>query len=137
MDTDRKNSRRQRWAKRLRDEKGGIQALETAGLAIGILFLFAVFIQVAYMFVGRNVVMSAAQEGVRANTGTNPASARAAARDFARTAGDGTVSNVEVSTSRRSNQVSVTVSAQTISLVPGWRPTVTQTATGPVERWTN
>jgi Flp pilus assembly protein TadG len=93
--------------------------------------------QAALMYQGRAVALAAAQEGAR-----EAASERGTAESGIRTA----ESFVVVSTSglkgttvvaqRTATRATVTVSATTLSVIPGWTPTITQSASMPVERVT-
>lgn len=107
-------------------------------LTMPLLLLFLMLsVQVGLVAHAQNVAKAAADEGA------------ADARTFNGTAGDGQARTEEylgrlapsiltsrsVSATRTADTASVTVNGTVISLVPGWKPTITQTSTGPVERF--
>ena len=99
--------------------------------------LMFVGMQAALVVQGRAVVLAAAQEGARAaaaETGTGTAGVRTAeAFVVASPAG---LSAAVASGRRTATTATVTVSARVLSVVPGWVPTVTGSASMPVERVT-
>lgn len=104
--------------------------------------LFAVMflgMQAALYYHARTVAIAAAQEGARASgseTG-NPADGISAARGFVADAGGDQVLLAASATADRSaTTATVTVHGFSLSVIPGWTPTVTQSATVPVERLT-
>jgi len=105
-----------------------------------VLFLLIfVGIQGAVQYHARTVALAAAQEGARAAAAQfgTPAAGRAAAEAFVVSAGgDDTLQNVAITTSRDLNTARVVVSGTSLSLVPGWTPVITQSASAPVERIT-
>jgi Flp pilus assembly protein TadG len=86
---------------------------------------------------GRTAALSAAQSGAVAFAAENgtQSDCELAALDLAHRIGDA-LSNPRVKCVRGANFVTVTVSGQVLSLVPGWQPSVEQTAQAPVERAT-
>lgn len=104
-----------------------------------ILIIFGV-IQGALYYHARNVALSAAQEGTRAAKAENgtAGAGEQAARQFVSNAGGGQViTNLSVNATRNANQASVTVRGRPLSIVPFiGNFTVSQTAEGPVERFT-
>lgn len=103
-------------------------------LALTMLFLA---VQGAVYYQGRTVALASAQEGARggAALGAHDNDARLAAEDFARTAGgDGILGSPDVAVQRGPESVTVTVTGKTLSVIPGWDPEVTQSATRPIER---
>ena len=107
-----------------------------------LLILFGV-IQGALYFHGRNVAMAAAEQGVRAARAdgqtdrAGPATARA--RAFLADTGElGNMTALSITPDIAAGTVRVTVTARTISLLPGVRgPRISQTAAGVIERFTN
>jgi Flp pilus assembly protein TadG len=94
-------------------------------------------VQAALMYQGRTIALAAAQEGARdaaSETGT-AASGMAAASSFvsATTAG---LSGTSVTGVRTAATARITVTTHTVSLMPGWKPTIIQSAALPVERVT-
>lgn len=86
---------------------------------------------------GRTAALNAAQTGAAAaaaEDGTIADCARAA-QDMAARVGDA-LSDLRVSCSLTATTATATVSGSVLSLVPGWTPSLTLTATVPVERIT-
>ena len=136
----RSNSRR--GGRQTRDD-GGAATLELVVLFPILLLLIFGTIQGALYFHGRNVVLAAAQQGVRAarldGQPDRSATAERQTRQFLLDTGE--LSNLDgltVVVSLDANQVRVTVSGRTVSLLPGVPgPRVTQTAAGSLERFTS
>ena len=114
----------------------GISTVEAAVLFPVVLVVIFTAMQVGFYWHGSNIAVAAAEEGVRAATGRISNSGSQAARNFANSVGNGTLSNVSVDTRTGSRRVHVTVQADTISLVPGLNLTVTKQVSGPIERFT-
>ena len=99
--------------------------------------LMFVGMQAALLYQGRAVALAAAQEGAReaaSETGTVTAGTQAAERYLeATTTG---LSGITVVGQRTATSVTVRVTATTLSVIPGWTPTVRQSATLPIERVT-
>ena len=127
----RQASRRMRFL----DEDRGSASLELTIVFPVVLALLFTALQAGMWFYARAVAMSAAQEGVRHTRvveGT-AAAGESAARRFGETTGKGviTITGVDVSDG---DQVTVTVTGDALSLLPGITFTVTQTASGPKEQ---
>ena len=123
---------------RRRDERGSV----SIQLVVLLPALFAVMflgMQAALYYHARSVAIAAAQEGARAasaETGTKMEGI-AAADDFVSTAGgDDVLTAVSVTADRTTTNVTVTVVGHSLSVIPGWSPTITQSASLPVERAT-
>lgn len=107
-----------------------------------LLILFGV-IQGALYFHGRNVVMAAAEQGVRAARADGQTNRAGTAADQARQflADTGELDNLTglaITPAVDAETVRVTVSARTVSLLPGVPgPRISQTAAGDIERFTN
>ena len=116
----------------------GASPVELAITMPAILVLLFASIQVASVFLARSVALNAAQIGVNATRtfdGVSEAEGQAQAREFVTDAGDWlTLESVQVSRGER--EVTVTVTGEALSLLPGVRFPVSQTARGPVERFT-
>lgn len=93
--------------------------------------------QGAVMYQGRALVQAAAQEGARDAASENGSVGLgvATAESFLANSRAG-IRGVTVSGQRGATEASMTVSATTVSLIPGWDPRVTQSASLPVERLT-
>ena len=104
--------------------------------------LFAVMflgMQAALYYHARTVAIAAAQEGARAAGSENGQSADGvgAASGFVADAGGNDVLIAASATADRSTTTAtVTVHGFSLSVIPGWRPSITQSATVPVERLT-
>ncbi len=104
-----------------------------------LLLVFAV-IQGALYYHARNVALAAASDGLtaaRARTGSSEEGLRAAASFLERAGGRDVLLDARVAAVRGGGTATVTVSGHVISLLPvlpGW--SVSQTASGPVERFT-
>lgn len=116
------------------DERGDVTANTIlAGLAFLMIFLT---IQVAVGFHARSVVTSAAQDGVRAAQVENATNADAvAAANQILNGSSGLLEGQTVSAVRNGDQVTVRVTSNFSSLIPGLNGPVTATASGPVERF--
>jgi hypothetical protein len=88
----------------------------------------------AMFFYGRTTALAAAQAGATAGAaehGTADDCVRTAT-DLATRAGD-SLAGTQVSCQMHADTVTATVTGSTLSLVPGWEPTTTQSATVPRE----
>ena len=126
------------WTSRLRGERGSL-TIEATILFPALLAIMFLGVQAAMWFHARSVAIGAAADGARAQSLERAAEGdgRAAALDFVSSAGgDDVLRGVEVSSSQSPSSVSVTVVGSSMSLVPGWDPSVEQSATVPLERIT-
>lgn len=121
---------------RLRDERGAA-SVELVVLFPVLLTLLWVAMSAAMFYYGRTAAITAAQTGAAAAAAETStlADCRSAVTGLTNRLGD-TLSNVRITCTRTATQVQVTVTGTTLSLVPGWQPQVTQTATQPRERIT-
>ncbi|MHB1008803.1 MAG: TadE family protein [Propionibacteriaceae bacterium] len=122
------------WPRRL---DHGSASIEMVILLPALFALMFVGMQAALVAQGRAVVLAAAQEGVRATAaeaGTAAGGVRIA-QAFV-TASSAGLSGVTATARRSGTTVTVTVTAQVLSVIPGWVPIVTQSASMPVERVT-
>ena len=123
---------------RLRGERGSL-TIEATILFPALLAIMFLGVQAAMWFHARSVAIGAAADGARAQSLERAAEGdgRAAALEFVSAAGgDDVLRGVEVSSSQSPTSVSVTVVGSSMSLVPGWDPSVEQSATVPLERIT-
>jgi Flp pilus assembly protein TadG len=103
--------------------------------------LFAVMflgLQAALSYHARTIALAAATEGARAAAaehGTTTAGTAAAASYLADTGG-GALTGTTISARRTATAATVSVRGVALSVLPGWSPSVTQSATVPVERLT-
>ena len=106
--------------------------------------LFAVMflgMQGALIYHARTVALAAAQEGARTAAGLGGSGAAGAHDAYAfvtAAGGDDVLKAPRVLSSRSitTATATVTVTGRSLSVIPGWAPTVTQSASAPVERIT-
>lgn len=125
--------------RRLRSTRGNvsIQLVILFPLALTMIFLA---VQAAAYYHGRSVAIAAAQEGARSGAAFQAAgeSGQGTAVSFATQPGfGGSLAEVDATESRdnAAGTVTVTVTGRTLSVIPGWDPVVTQSATRPLERF--
>ncbi len=96
-------------------------------------------VQGALYYHAREVALAAAQEGAReagSENGTHD-SGVATANTFLKDAGGSDVmTSTSVSGSRTTTTATITVTGKSMSVIPGWHVTVSQSASVPVERLT-
>lgn len=101
--------------------------------------LFAVLfggVQAAMYHHARTIAIAAAQEGARAAAaefGTSAAGI-SVANSFATQVGRDALTGVTVTARRTPTTATITVSGNSLTVIPGWDPRVTQSATLPVEK---
>ncbi|MER5584602.1 TadE/TadG family type IV pilus assembly protein [Streptomyces asoensis] len=126
------------WQRRSGDDRGD------ASLQMAIVFPFVLLttvavIQASMWYYARQIALTAAREGLTAARSyqSGPAEGAARARQvLGRTAGDSLL-GYSVSVSSDGQRVRVHVSGTAMSMIPGVSGLqVTQSASGPVERWT-
>ncbi|MEU4367331.1 TadE family protein [Micromonospora chersina] len=118
----------------------GANPVELAVVMPAILVLLFASIQLAVWFVARSTALNAAQTGVNAQRALQapPDAGRDRATAFLRTAGDWLVDwkSPGPTCTATATEVTCTVSGRSLSVIPGVRFAVSQSAHGPVERWT-
>ena len=102
--------------------------------------LFAVLflgLQAALYYHARTIAIAAAQEGARAAAATqaSPGDGIAAANAYLSGSGDSLESS-NASARRTATSATVTVHGHALSVIPGWRPAIKQTARAEIERLT-
>lgn len=102
-----------------------------------LLVLLFLGVQAAMLYQGRTVALAAAQEGARDAAAENGSASAgiSTARTFINTSTAG-LSGTNVAGSRTATVARVSVVTHTVSVIPGWKPTIRQSATLPVERLT-
>ena len=129
-------------AKRRTCADRGAATLELVVLFPVLMLLIFGVVQGALYFHGRNVALAAAEQGVRAGRAdgsSDPAAIAAAqARQFLLDTGElDNLTELVISPAVDGEQVRVTVTARTLSLLPGVPgPQVSQSAAGSLERFT-
>lgn len=118
------------------DERGSL-TIELVILLPALLLVVWAALSVALLHHGRSAALTAAHTGARAGAalGGTEASCQAAAADLLARAGDALVRS-KTTCQRGAGEVTVSVSGMTLSLVPGWAPTVSQSVAVPIERVT-
>lgn len=103
--------------------------------------LFAVMflgLQAALYYQARTVAIAAAQEGARAAGAENASAAegRAAAAAYLADVGGDALTSSRARATRTARTATVTISGRSMSVVPGWHPTVRQSASMSIEKLT-
>ncbi|MFH9016064.1 TadE/TadG family type IV pilus assembly protein [Streptomyces sp. NPDC017943] len=124
--------------RRWRDDRGDT-SIQMAIIFPFVLLATVAVIQASMWYYARQIALTAAREGLTAARAyeSNPADGAAQARDvLGRTAGD-SLRGYSVSASSDGQRVRVEVSGTALSMIPGLSGLqVSQSASGPVERWT-
>ena len=116
-------------------ERGSASVELVVLMPLLLLILFS-GVQGAVYFHASSLALAAAQEGARAaarENGTLAAGTSAAKTFVTDTAGD-SLTAVTVTGSRTASVATIAVRGSSLSLVPGWTPSVEQSASLPVER---
>lgn len=118
---------------------GGVATLEISILMSAVLLVVFALIQGGFWYHARTVALGAAEEAVRAERydGSGGGGAQVAMDFITRVGGDRVLQAPGVNVQRSPLQVSVTVTGRSMQLVPGLTIEVSQTAAGPVERFTS
>jgi Flp pilus assembly protein TadG len=126
-----------RWRRRPKKTDRGSGPVEFAVLAFPLLLLTFMVVQAAFVFYARSTALAAATQGANAARAYNAplASGSAKANDFLTRIGPG-LKNPSVTLRSTGTQVTVTVSGEAQTILPFVRFPVTQSATGPIERFT-
>jgi Flp pilus assembly protein TadG len=125
-------------SRRRTDERGSA----SVELVILLPVLFAVMflgMQAALFYHARTVAIAAAQEGARAagaENGKTSDGINAAYAFISDAGGNDVLSGANTSANRTPTTVTVTVTGHSLSVIPGWNPVITQSASLPVERLT-
>lgn len=120
-----------------RDERGAASLAQVTITAPVLLLLLMLIVQFGLMFHARNIAEQAAQEGAAAAR-TYDGSAAVGKRDaraLLAEVGTGTLQHQQVKVSRDAERASATVSGVVVSVVPFIDLQVSESATGPVERF--
>ncbi|MCX5261806.1 pilus assembly protein [Streptomyces canus] len=124
--------------RRWRDDRGDT-SIQMAIIFPFVLLATVAVIQASMWYYARQIALTAAREGLTAARAyeSNPADGTSRARDvLGRTAGD-SLRGYSVSSSSDGQRVRVQVSGTALSMIPGVAGLqITQSASGPLERWT-
>jgi Flp pilus assembly protein TadG len=123
--------------RRERDERGAASLAQVVLTAPALLFTLMLIVQFGLMFHARNIAEQAAQEGAataRRFDGTE-ANAKDKTNQFLASLGTSTLEDRNVTVNRTGQTATVTVTGTVISLVPGLHLSVSESASGPVERY--
>ena len=122
---------------RLRDERGAA-SLEMVVLLPALFAVLFLGMQAALYYHARTVAIAAAQEGARAAAAEHATagSGTAAARAYLADVGTDALESSSVTARRTATTAIVTVRGRSLSVIPGWRPTVRQQARTERERTT-
>lgn len=115
----------------------GSSTIQMVVLMPALFTLMFLGVQAAVLYQGRTITLAAAQEGARVSAaadGTNVAGVTAASSFVASTSAG--LKNISVSGNRTATTATITVTTHTVSLIPFVSPTITQSASMPVERLT-
>ena len=128
---------RRRASRTVAQRQRGSSTIEMVILMPALFLLMFLGVQAALMYQGRTIALAAAQEGAREAAGETGSvdSGISTARSFIATTTAG-LQGTSVTGSRGAQEARITVTTHTVSVVPGWSPTITQSATMPVERLT-
>ena len=128
----RRRGRGPRWRER---GSASIQMVLLMPALFSVMFLG---MQAALHYHARTIAIAAAQEGARAagaQDGTASAGITAATSYLADTGGDA-LTTPTVTAARSATTATVSVRGVSLSVIPGWRPAITQSASVAVERIT-
>ena len=123
-------------------ERGALTLELVVLFPVLLLLLFGMF-QGALFFHGRNVALAAAEQGVRAarvdGQSDRAGAAEQQARQFLLDTGElDNLAQLRIAAAVDADQVRVTVTARTLSLLPGLPgPQISQSAAGSIERFTS
>lgn len=127
------------WQKNRWSDDRGDTSIQMAIIFPFVLLATVAVIQASMWFYARQIALTAAREGLTAARSyqSSPADGAARTREvLARTAGDSLV-GYSISAGSDGQRVRVQVSGTAMSMIPGISGLqVTQSASGPVERWT-
>ena len=124
--------------RRTRDERGSV-AIQMVFVLPALFAVMFLGVQASLYYHARSVALAAAEEGAREAAGQTGSqdSGVAVAKTFLQDAGGADVmTDTNVTGTRSTITATVTVTGTTLSVIPGWKGTVSQRASMPVERIT-
>jgi Flp pilus assembly protein TadG len=124
--------------RRRRDQRGSV-SIELVILLPALFAVLFVGMQAALYYHARTVAIAAAQEGARAagREGGSESRGVTAAQDFIADVGDDVLQGSTAAAERTATTATVVIEARGLSVIPGWNPTIRQSASVPVERLTS
>jgi Flp pilus assembly protein TadG len=119
-----------------RDERGAA-SIEMVVLLPALFAVLFLGMQAALYYHARTIAIAAAQEGARAAAANQAGSTDgvSAAYAYVDDAGDSLESS-KATAQRTATTVTVTVRGRALSVIPGWKPVITQRASAEIERLT-
>ena len=129
-------SRRRPATSSRRSDRGSV-TIELVILLPALMAVLFLGMQAALYHHARTVAIAAAQEGARVAAAEHGREAPgiSAARQFVEVAGgDDVLTSPSVTANRTAARATVVVSGYSLSVIPGWRPEIRQSASMPVER---
>lgn len=124
--------------RRTRGERGSV-AIQMVFVLPALFAVMFLGVQASLYYHARSVALAAAEEGAREAAGQTGSrgSGVAVAKTFLLDAGgEDVMTDTNVTGTRSAITATVTVTGTTLSVIPGWKGTVTQRASMPVERIT-
>ncbi|MGC0252666.1 TadE/TadG family type IV pilus assembly protein [Pseudactinotalea sp. Z1748] len=119
----------------MREQRGGV-AVQYALVYPVLLLVLIGLLQSAFYYHSLNGVRHAADRAVQVSQslgGSGPEGVSAAQQVLSQT---GTIGSISIEVDRGAEFVTAHVTGESMSLLGFWAPTVSATAEGPVERWT-
>lgn len=121
-----------------RDDRGSVSIQLMILLPVMFLVMFT-GMQAALYYHARAIAIAAAQEGAReagSETGSRDSGVGAAKNFIDQAGGADALTGSNVSASRSATTATVTVTGRSLSVIPGWTVTITQSSSVPAERLT-
>lgn len=126
-------------SRRQRGERGSV-SIELVVLLPALFAIMFLGMQAALFYHAKTVAIAAAQQGARAAGAqqAHESDGVGAANDFiAEAGGDDVLRGTSTTANRTADTVTVTVSGFSLSVIPGWKVRITQSASVPVEQVTS
>lgn len=113
----------------------GAQTVEAVIILPVVLLVLFGIVHLGVYYHARNIAVHSAQEGVQAARTMAPSSAHGATTDYLDQTAQNVLLSPQVAVDSSAERITVTVSGESLSLVPGLDLRVQQTASGPVEQY--
>ena len=124
--------------RRTRGERGSV-AIQMVFVLPALFAVMFLGVQASLYYHARSVALAAAEEGAReaaGQTGSRDSGVAVAKTFLLDAGGEDVMTDTNVTGTRSAITATVTVTGTTLSVIPGWKGTVTQRASMPVERIT-